>query len=369
MGSSLKREDCRLGNGLRERAQELSKRQERGKRIEQEFMEQLDRYYASPTASFYLEDLEREFYEQKIRHLGFTPYPKDGYITFGASQTSKCDREIFYKYGDVKPEKSDDLPFRGRQRRIGTAVVDYLQLDLIHMPERLGDDCKFRVKRTKSGEFAFEDAAAHRRVFEVTLEDGYSCRFAIFAKPDGILEYEGSNLLFEYKTKATGIKPMNQKLDYKGAQEDHLRQVTAESLVFGINEGIILYESTQKPAWFSDEESKSVTKGNKTWKDGQPVPDMRAFYFRITRKMQEDLLIDLARQARKVYEGEKPEVTPEMTRKCGFCAFWEHCHNDLTAENIEKLREADVRYESSKYAGSQNHKMLRAYLEAVPDGR
>ncbi|OYD08622.1 hypothetical protein CHM34_07035 [Paludifilum halophilum] len=330
----------------------------------------MDRFYASPSASFYDDELERRFYEQKIRHVGFKPYPKDGVITFGASQTSKCDREIYYKYGDAKPEKSDDLPHRGRQRRQGTAIIDFVQLDLIHMPKRLGGDCKFRIKETKDGEYAFEDAAAHRRVFDVTLGDGYVSRFAIFAKPDGIMEYEGDKLLFEYKTKASGIKYMNQKLDYQGAQEDHLRQVTAESLVFGINEGIILYESTQKPAWFSDEESKSVTKGNKTWREGQPVPDMRAFYFKITRNMQEELLTDLARQARKVYEDEAaPEVTPEMTSKCGFCPFWEHCHSELTADNVEKLRDADSRYEVSKFAGKYNHKKLRVYLEAVPDGR
>ncbi|MBA4542052.1 hypothetical protein H1164_03935 [Thermoactinomyces daqus] len=267
---------------IRDHLRERSTGENRGDRIVREFLEQLDMYYSHPKSNFYIERIEREFYEQKLQHLTFQPYPNDGLVTFGASGTDKCDREVYYRNQKEKPEKREDIPFRGRQRRQGTAIVDYVQLDLLHMPERLGDKAKFTVARTKSGEFAFEDAVKHRAVFTVRLPDGYVCKFAITAKPDGILEYEGRRLLFEYKTKATGIKSMNQKLDYSGPDGHHIDQVVAESLVFGIREGIILYESTQKPSWFSDEEKKSVSKGQKTWIDGKPLADLRAFYFSVT---------------------------------------------------------------------------------------
>lgn len=343
--------------------------QDRGATIEREFIEQMDAYYASPTTSFYDNRIERRFLEQKLRHLAFKPYPKDGLVTFGASGTNMCDRQIVFKNDRAtKPEKSDDLPHRGRQRRQGNSIVDFFQLDLAHMEKRLGDKAVFTLDVINNElpdgsnieEYAMEDAAQLRKVFEY---DGV--KFAITAKPDGIFNYRDKKLLFEFKTKASGIKQYNGKLDYKGAQDDHLRQVTAESLLFGIDEGLIVYESTQKPAWFSDEESKSVTKGQKTWKDGKPVADLRAFYFNITEEMREGLLRDLARQAKLVYAGEVPEMRVEMTGSCGFCAFSGHCKSKLTDEEKTMLREVDAKMAKSPMGGKYEHRNLQAYLAEV----
>ncbi|MFD9274417.1 hypothetical protein ACFWA2_14380 [Bacillus subtilis] len=340
--------------------------------LAQEFIAQLDAYYAHPSSSFYIGKLERRFYKQKVRHLAWKPYPEDGLVTFGASGTDMCDRQIFFKNSETKPEKSADEPFRGRQRRQGTAIIDFVQLDLIHMPARLGESAEFTIAEDWSTyedddgeeyrvkEWVFEDAAQQRKVFERN-----GVQFAITAKPDGILDYKGQKLIFEYKTKATGLVAMNGKLDFKGADSSHLRQVTAESLIFGINEGIILYESTEKPSWFSDEENKSVPKTRKTWADGSPKPDLRAFHFKITEKMQEDLLNDLAEQARLVYEETLPKMTIEMTGKCAFCAFKGHCKSQLTAEEKTMLIEAEQRYATSNLAGKYDHKNLREYLSGL----
>lgn len=338
---------------------------ERARTIEREFAEQLDAYYASPASGFHDNAIARRFYEQKLRHLTFKPYPDDGLVTFGASGTDKCGLEVFFRNQRVKPQKSDDLPFRGRQRRQGSAVIEYVQLDLVHMRKRLGDRARFTIATTDEGEFAFEDAAQQRVVFEYG-----GVKFAITAKPDGLLTYhlDNSRLLFEYKTKASGIRAMNSKLDYSGPQADHLRQVTAESLVFGIREGILLYESTQKPSWFSDEDNASVTKGAKTWRDGAPIPDIRPFYFYITDEMQDALLRDLARQARIVYEGVKPDVTADMTTKCGFCPYFGgHCQASLSAENLAELQAIESRMARSNFAGKRDHRSLRAYLDQVAE--
>jgi hypothetical protein len=330
----------------------------------------MDNYYASPDTSFYDNAIERKFYEQKLAHIGFKPYPRDGLVTFGASGTNKCDREIAFKNGRVKAEKSADIPFRGRQRRQGTAIVDYLQLDILHMPKRLPGRTPFTMAVRETGEWDFEDAAQERVIFtHPHPETGEVVSFAITAKPDGKLDYapDGSRIILEYKTKATGLRPMNGKLDYKGAQDDHKRQVVAESLVFGIDEALIVYESTHKPSWFSDEESSSVTKGQKTWKEGVPLPDMRAFYVRITPTMKNALLDDLARQAALVYSGEVPDVTVEMTDLCGFCAFRGHCAATLSADNLARLQRAEAAMAGGSMAGKAAHKSLRNYLATVPE--
>ncbi|ANS49303.1 MULTISPECIES: PD-(D/E)XK nuclease family protein [Bacillus cereus group] len=333
---------------------------ERGPIIEHLFQEQLDKYYASPSSGFHDEHLIRKFYEQKLRHLAWKPYPKDGLVTFGASGTDKCDREIVFKHGGTKVQKSEDIPFRGRQRRAGNSVVDFTQLDLVHMEKRLKEDALFTIPINESGDWMFEDAVQTRKVFEY---DGV--KFAITAKPDGILRYEGDLIIFEYKTKATGIREMNGKLDFKGPQADHLRQVTAESLVFGIKERILLYESLHKPAWFSDEDNKSVPKTRKTWLNGEPVPDTRAFYSYVTDEAQEELLADLARQAKLIYAGQIPEMTVEMTGKCGFCPYSEKCKANLTEDEIRMLRELEERYTHSSLAGKSDHRNLVSYLEGV----
>jgi hypothetical protein len=333
-----------------------------------------------PETSFHDNAITRKFYEQKLRYLKFTPYPQDGLITFGASKTDMCDRQAVFKYGGTKPEKSPDIPFRGRQRRIGNAAVEFLQLDLVHMEKRLGDRAKFRVckmpwdiedfAKPDDAEWAFEDAAQQRKVFEYPHpETGELVKFAITAKPDGILCYYDEHtpvpLLLEFKTKATGLLAMNGKLDRNGAQAEHLRQVTAESLVFGIREGIILYESTEKPAWFSDEENKYVPKSRKTWQDGTPIPDLRAFYFRITDEMQEALLADLSRQAQLIYAGEVPPMTVEMTSHCGFCPFTSHCKSLLTDKEKAELFEIESNFSKSRLNGSAEHRNLKRYLEGV----
>ncbi|CDN42041.1 hypothetical protein [Paenibacillus sp. P22] len=353
----------------------------RGDRLVNDFLTQMDAYYASPASGFYDNAISRRYYEQKLRHLKFTPYPNDGLVTFGASGTNLCDRQLVFKNDKAtRPEKSDDIPFRGRQRRLGTAVVDYIQLDIVHMPKRLGKGALFTMAERKNTdmfgnvtfEWDFEEAAQERKVFEYPHpETGELVQFAITAKPDGKFDYapDGSRIIFEYKTKASGLRAMNGKLDYKGAQDDHVRQVTAEAIIFGINEALIVYESTQKPAWFSDEERTSVTKGQKTWADGQPRPDLRAFYVEITDDMKNALLSDLARQAALVYEqragGAVPDVTIEMTDSCGFCAFSGHCKATLTAENKTVLKRQESAMAASSMAGKAEHRNLTTYLEGV----
>jgi len=334
-----------------------------GEALAAEFIAQMDLYYSLPTSSFYDNKIERKFYEQKLAHLGFTPYPNDGLVTFGASGTGKCDREIVFKNAKIKTEKTPDLPHRSRQRRVGTAVIDYVQLDICHVPKRLGNDAVFTFATLPNGDYAFEDAMQVRQVIEHN-----GVKFAITVKPDGILNYRDDperRFIFEYKTKASGVVEMNGKLDFSGAQADHLRQVTAEAIVFGINEGFIVYESMHKPAWFSDEERKNVPKTRKTWREGAPLSDMRAMYFYITEDMKRQLLDDLARQAELVYNGEIPPITVEMTSKCGFCPFGAHCRASLSEAEVAELAAIDERMDASPMAGKREHNDLRNYLAGI----
>lgn len=329
-------------------------------RLARELSDQFDAYYSHPASSFHDDRIAKKFYEQRVRHLGFKPYPNDGLVTFGASWNG-CDRQLVFKNAKVRTEKTPDIPFRGRQRRVGSAVIEYFQLDIAHMKKRLGDDAVFEMATLQNGEYAMEDAMQVRQVIEHN-----GVKFAITAKPDGIFNYNaepGRRFLFEYKTKASGVVEMNAKLDYSGAQAEHLRQVTAEAIVFGIDEGFIVYESMHKPSWFSDEERKNVPKTRKTWRNGAPVSDLRVEYFRITDGMKRELLDDLARQAELVYNGEIPEMNVDMTSKCGFCPFKTHCKASLTEAEIGELMAVEARFAGDeRYRGKRSHADLLNYL-------
>lgn len=332
-----------------------------GDSLAKEFAEQIDAYYSSPTASFHDNNIAKKFYEQRLKYLEYKPYPNDELVTFGASGTNMCDRQIVFKNAKVKTEKTPDIPFRARQRRVGSAVIEYFQLDLAHMEKRLGKDAKFTLMKTRTGEWAMEDAAQVRKVF-----DHNGVKFAITVKPDGILEHDhNKRYILEYKTKASGVVEMNGKLDFSGAQDDHLRQVTAEAIVYGINEGFLVYESMHKPSWFSDEDKKSVPKTRKTWADGEPKPDLRVMYFRITDEMKTALLDDLAKQSQLVYDSEVSTITFDMTQKCGFCAFKTHCQTSLSAEETTFLREVDANMAKSSMGGKYQHNNLRNYLAGL----
>ena len=49
-----------------------------GEQLAIDFMAQMDAYYSLPSSSFYDNKIERKFLEQKLRHIGFKPYPDDG---------------------------------------------------------------------------------------------------------------------------------------------------------------------------------------------------------------------------------------------------------------------------------------------------
>ena len=125
---------------------------------------------------------------------------------------------------------------------------------------------------------------------------------------DGQLIYlpDMSKLVFEFKTKSTTIASVG-TYKMREAMPSHKFQCTAYSLIFGMDEFLIVYESVAKDSWTKGAEAK---------------PDMRAFYIKVTDADREALLDFLAETARKFYAGELPEADRE---KCLFCVYKAQC--------------------------------------------
>ncbi|MFP3427608.1 hypothetical protein, partial [Pseudoalteromonas sp. SIMBA_162] len=84
---------------------------------------------------------------------------------------------------------------------------------------------------------------------------------------DGILQYkDGSRVGFEFKTKSTKQDTIHK---LKKPSPSHIQQTVAYSLLFGIDEYLITYESVSKDEWRSG-----------------PIAyeDIKPFYVKVTEK-------------------------------------------------------------------------------------
>lgn len=238
-----------------------------------------------------LTDLDRKFSD-----IGLTK----GVVMFSPSGASKCPRELALKAFKAKKDEQTSYPYQRRWTRNSTAVHRATQRDLLYA-ERL-PNARFKVARTDEGRPAWE-----RNIAKVVKITHKGVTFEVYGMVDGFLDYkDGSRVGFEFKTKSTTIAAVG---DYKMREcsPDHRLQTVAYSLLFGIDEYLIVYESVAKDGWM---------------KGAQARADMRAFYVKVTDADREALLDKWAAIAEAYYNGEIPN--PDFS-KCLFCPYKTRC--------------------------------------------
>ncbi len=244
-----------------------------------------------------LED-EKMALESDTSHLKFAK----GLVTFSPSGASKCRRELFYKACHIDGDPQTFYPYQRRQMRNGSAVHAATQKDLLYAEKYLTKS-KFTVVRTKAGRPAWEKNIRQVRQFE-----HQGVLFQIYGMMDGVLKYtpDATKLGLEFKTKSTTISSIG-SFKMKDAQDSHKQQCVGYSLLFGIREFLIVYESLAKDSWTKNEAAK---------------PDLRAFYVEVSDRQREALLDKYAEVAQARYNG---EVLPAEFDKCIFCTYKSHC--------------------------------------------
>lgn len=236
--------------------------------------------------------------ENETSHLKF----EKGLVTFSPSGASKCKRELFYKACHVEGDAHTFFPYQRRQMRNGSAVHAATQKDLLYAEKYL-DKPKFTVLRTKGGHPAWE-----KNIKQVKQFEHQGVRFQLSGMMDGVLKYvpDGTRLGLEFKTKSTTISSVGD-FKMKDAAPYHKEQCIAYSLLFGLREFMLLYESLAKDAWTKNEDAKS---------------DIRAFLVEVTEDQREALLDKYAEVAEARYNG---EVLQGEHGKCLFCTYKIHC--------------------------------------------
>lgn len=226
----------------------------------------------------------------------------DGVIMFSPSSASKCERELFLKAAKQRKDAQTTFPYQRRWTRNSTAVHRAVQKDLLYA-EKVLSRPRFMVERTAEGRPAWE-----KNIAQVVQIEHRGVKFQLYGMMDGILRYQedGSRVGFEFKTKSTTIAAIG---DYKmrEASPDHVTQCSAYSLLFGVDEFLLTYESVAKDDWKKGADAR---------------PDMRAFYIKVTDEDRQRLLDKFAYVAEMFYNGAVPH--PDYM-KCLFCPFKGRC--------------------------------------------
>ncbi|MDA2738434.1 PD-(D/E)XK nuclease family protein [Bacillus cereus group sp. Bc015] len=225
-------------------------------------------------------------------------YPKH-LPRFSPSSADKCERELYFKTNKAKKDDETAYPFQRRWTRNSTAVHGAMQKQLLEA-EVVLDTPEFKVLRLENGLPAWEKNIEGWKVIE---HNGVS--FVVFGMCDGILEYkDGTKVGFEYKTKSNSVAQIKQ---LKEPAPSHRMQTVAYSILFGVDEWLITYESVAKDKWGTMEKAR---------------PDFKVFYHKVTEKDRQALLDKWSRVAENVETGELPE--PNYS-KCMFCPFKTIC--------------------------------------------
>lgn len=246
--------------------------------------------------------LKQKQYEVEL--MGNRQPRPDVSCIFSPSGASKCDRELFFKALRMKQIEEDKFPYHRRWTRNATAVHEATQRDLLYM-SMLMKNPDFTVKVLENGLPAWEENIKTYKIFEHN-----GARFAILGMMDGILTYsDGTDVGFEFKTKSNTLGQVgNYKM--KAPAPYHLEQCNAYSLLFGLEEFVLMYESLPKDGWTKGAEAKV---------------DIRTFYYKATEESK-TLLLDKFAEITKAVEAEKtPVMQPD---KCMFCNYKHLCYGE-----------------------------------------
>ncbi len=200
-------------------------------------------------------------------------WPKRPYFSPSAANSDK--RELYVKALGAKRDITNHQPHQGRWTRLGTAIGDMIQRDLLFIEKHM-TGARFRFERDEQGRPMFEDFA--KRNAEV-LHRGH--KFYLYGTPDGIMRYttqdgEEVRIGLEIKSKQTTAAKTSLHSMHE-PEHKHVMQTVGYSHMYNVDYYIILYVNAAKKSWVIDD--TEFTKS----------PDIRAFGVEITQADRDEL--------------------------------------------------------------------------------
>ncbi|MDT0150047.1 hypothetical protein Q9R38_26250 [Priestia aryabhattai] len=247
--------------------------------------------------------------EFEVSRIGKKPdYPKE-FSRFSPSSADSCERELFFKNLRVQQDETEMTSWQRRWTKNSTGVHEYRQRDLLYA-EKYVKNPAFKVVRLKDEKNPLRDGLpAWEKPLETwKLIEHKGVKMVVTGMMDGILEYkDGSKIGFEFKTKSNSVAQIKQIIRTGKPAPHHRKQCIAYSILFGINEFVLTYESVAKDKWGTGDGGR---------------PDMAAFYIKVTESQRNALLDKWAGISEDVETGELPLGN---NTKCMFCKWKGEC--------------------------------------------
>ncbi|MEC0429318.1 hypothetical protein [Bacillus subtilis] len=310
--------------------------------IADELIEYLNEWHSQPEA--WDNDLDAQIH----RWYADAPNIKPKFPYFSPSSANACARELYHKAKYGKKDKFKIPPYQGRWQRIGTAIGDVIQRDILfmekHFEKLVGRPCPFSFERNKDGTPMFEDFAKKNHL---VTHNGQS--FHLFGTCDGIMRYvtEDGEVLrvgLEIKSKQTSAARTSY-YSLKKPDEKHVKQCYSYAVMYDVDLYVILYVNGSKKAWEYDEG------------EFEKSPDIRAFGLEIGESEINSVLDRFADIQASINAGKPPELD---LNGWTFNGYKTECAKSLTDAELEEIRDKVSRvmrsnvYPSTKqqYAGA-----------------
>jgi hypothetical protein len=271
-------------------------------------------------------------------------FPKKPY--FSPSATGDCPRAMYEKSRGSKKDTRGQAPHQGRWTRLGTAIGDMLQRDILFV-EKFVKDARFKFERTPTGEPMFEDFA------KASVPVKYRNKlFYLFGSPDGVMEYitddgEIIRVGLEIKSKQTTYAQTG-NFSMKTAEAKHVEQTKVYAMMYNLDYFLVVYVNASKKSW------------NLTDEDSIKYPDLRAHGQYFTREDKLEVLDMFVETLERVERVDPP--LPDLS-KWTFNGFKSVIADALSDEDMATL-EAQV---VAAKASSMKAYMIRGMDEAFEE--
>lgn len=288
-----------------------------------ELLQMLDKYFGGK--EIWDDELHLKILIDKA-HIIQNPinkFPPRDYPYFSPSSANSCPRELYVKIKGAKRDDEPKQPHQGRWTRCGTNFGDMIQESLLFI-EKHDKTAPFVPCKTEQG-FPFWEGFAKECVF---IEyKGH--KFYLFGTLDGKLNHQetGKPVGLEIKTKQTTFAQTGtykMKEDGSNISADHLKQISCYSIMYDIEDYIIMYGNLSKKSWVLSEE------------EYEKNPDLRAFDVHITEENRLEVLDNFAYVLECVKNNTPPPLDLE---KFNFNSYKKACALDLSNDEFESLKE------------------------------
>lgn len=292
--------------------------------IEGDFVAFIDEWHSLPEV--WDSELDAQIHRWYAGELTAKPtYPRRPYFT--PSAANACPRELYMRQTGAKRDDQTRAPHQARWQRIGTAIGDMLQRDLLfaekYFEKQTGNKPPFVFERDERGRPMFEEFA---RINKPINYAGH--RFYLYGMPDGILRYvtdDGEILRvgLEIKSKQT-TAARTSAYSMRRPEVDHLAQVTCYSIMYDVDYYLIVYVNAAKKSWALSDDEYADT------------PDLRAFCIEINDAARAAVLDGFVDVMDAVAAKEPPALDLD---RWTFNNYKTACAQSLTADEYDILKQ------------------------------